>query len=242
MRPVSSWRALACALLVLASTACGAEQPEDNPNAHELRIVAADDAWAELTVLRAPDLEGSWTPVPEKDAAPEDCEAIDYSDLTVTGEATAGFEAPDDSMFIDGSVTVYRTAREAMAALERGDEADVAACMREVLLETITEETPGAELEDVVIEEVRGPRAGESSRQFRIDATLVAASETDVAATRASEEQVRGIFVIAEFVRGRALVVLGYSAYEREFPPAVAAGAAAAMDARIVKDPPPPEG
>ena len=94
MRPLA---AVALAVLVLAG--CGGD-----PNAPSRNLREDDQRWVEGALPRAEILPEGWTgTADDRGAALDDCEALDRSDLELTGEAVASVELGESLAAIAGT-------------------------------------------------------------------------------------------------------------------------------------------
>jgi len=98
----------------------------------EKRIRAADQARARAMLLRQSDVLG-FQPLPSSGAGPHlTCQALDESDLTVTGDAEAPRWALSVSS-VTSSSTVYATRADAATSWRRGTSVAGTRCLRDEL-------------------------------------------------------------------------------------------------------------
>jgi hypothetical protein len=222
---VISTLALACCLLIGAG--CGPE-PDTLPRR---AIDARDQRWAEGAGLRAEDLGAPWRGnEPEERAGKRatSCSVIDYSDLTLTAEASGDSLFDGDRLVALSAVQVYASEREARAAVERGASDDAVDCTVHAFRVSITKIDEGFDLSEIAGREAEQPDAGSAARHFEL-----------VLDFEVRGERVPGFFDIYVIQRGRAVVALFLGGAER-FPANLAERAVDLVDARLRADPPPP--
>jgi hypothetical protein len=101
------------------------------------QINAADQRKAASIVLKRSDFAAGWTKAPRAPDTDTDisCPGFDpdQSDLVLTGEAEAEFEASDGIPSVSSIANVYKTRRQAVAAWTRSAKPAVASCLAQVL-------------------------------------------------------------------------------------------------------------
>lgn len=159
MRTVQRLLAVALLLLLAGSTAAFADHLDPKK-----RIRAADQAKARAMLLRKSDLGPGVIAQPTN--TPDThltCEALDESDLTVTGEA----ESPtwtQGAGFVVSAVNVYATVTDANASWTRGTRGAGTRCLRDQLADEFA--TQGVALES--LRKVAFPRVAERTVAYRV--------------------------------------------------------------------------
>lgn len=153
-------RAVACLLALALALAGAALAARGDP---QKKIKPADQARAKAMLLRAADLPGAKAGRPSSSDDDFYCEALDESDLTLTGEA----ESPDFERgftFISSLSQVYESLADANASWRRGVSAAGVKCARDAFRDELRKS--GDRL--VSFRKIAAPRSAQRSAAFRI--------------------------------------------------------------------------
>ena len=216
---------LALALCLLVG-ACGPE-PKTLPRR---AIDAADQRWAEEATLEAEDVGSTWTGTEPEERAGQRataCKEIDYSDLVLTGEANGDSLFDGDRLVALSVVQVYRSEREARAAVERGSSDDAVDCTVTAFRVSVTKIDEGFDIADIAGREAERPAVGSAARHFQL-----------VLDFEVRGQRVPGFFDIYVVQRDRAVVALFLGGVER-FPQDLTRRVLERVDAGLRSDPPP---
>jgi hypothetical protein len=166
MRMLRAMRRLVALVLVLALTGTGAAlAARGDP---QKRITPADQARAKAMLVRPADLPGFR---PQRSGPEGDfyCEALDESDLTLTGEAE-GRQLALGTVFIGSAAQVYRSLADARASWRRATSPAGVRCAQRVLSREFA--NTGGRL--LSLRKISFPRLSQQTVVFR--AKLVAAT------------------------------------------------------------------
>ena len=123
-------RRVALVLLVVFAVPALALAADTDP---KKRINPADQRRATSIVLKRSDFAAGWKKVPNTpdNGAEPTCPGYnpDHSDLTLTGEVEAEFEATDGIPSVSSIANIYKTKRDALAAWTRSAKPALAACL-----------------------------------------------------------------------------------------------------------------
>jgi hypothetical protein len=216
--------ALAVCLLLVA---CGPE-PQTLPGR---AIDPADQRWAESAGLGAAEVGAGWSGTEPQERAGQratGCPEIDYSDLTLTGEANGDSLFDGERLVALSVIQVYASEREARAAVERGESEDAVECTERAFRVSVTKIDEGFDIADIAGREAPKPDVGSSARHYEL-----------VLDFEVRGERVPGFFDIYAIQRDRAVVALFLGGTEK-FPQSVERRVLDRVDARVEADPPPP--
>jgi len=218
-------RALVAAGLVALAAGCGTGSPANAPG----RGLKEDDQrWAEGALPTAAAVPDGWVVgADDRGAALDDCDAIDLSDLELTGEAVGTYATGELVLALAGT-QVFPTVDDAATAVERGDDAAWQDCLEEEVQEAFESEDEGAiDLRATVVDP---PDLGDEARAARVTGTYVA-----------GDRRLDATFDFVRVRRGRAVLTLVAAGLEEPFPPAVLDSLLRDFDERAVAKPPPPD-
>jgi hypothetical protein len=159
--------------LALAAPALGADgEPKK-------ALTAKGQAVAKAIVLKRSDLATGFVPhKPSDDARPKGarCDAVDESDLTVTGDASSpDFSRASLGVAIGSSASVYRTQRESNAAWQRARTAGAVQCFADLVRLT----SPAAQNVKIVsAKRIPFPKVAPNVIAYRVVATLTLGKRT----------------------------------------------------------------
>lgn len=214
----------ALALLVLAA-GCGGK----DPNAPSRNLREDDQRWVEGALPRAEILPEGWSATADdRGAALDDCEALDRSHLTLTGEAVATVELGEELVAITGT-QLFASEEEARAFVAEPEDEELTACLEEELVETFRDDERGERLEELGVEPAPAPETGESARATTAEAVYVAGGGRAPIALDVVWAQ-----------RDRAVLTLVTAALEGDFPADIREALLADFDERTQEKPPPP--
>jgi hypothetical protein len=220
-------RIVVLALAALLLAACAGPERNTLPT----RDIDRDDQrWAEELEIEPSDLPAEFEGTPPGEQAGQratGCDEVDYSDLTLTADASGDSYFDGERLLALSATQVYLSEEEARAAVERGSGEDSARCIREAFRNTVTKIDEGFDVAELEVEEAEAPEAGETSRRYEI----VLDYEVD-------GQRVPGFFDIYLVQRDRAVVALFLGGVER-FPPDLTARVLAGVDGRMRAEPPP---
>lgn len=215
---------VAAALVAAAGGGCGS----GDPNAPGRNLREDDQRWAEGALPRAEILPDGWSgTADDRGAALDDCEAVDRSNLTLTGEAVASFEHGERLLAIAGT-QIFDTEEDARALVEAPSDADLAACLVEELAETFADDEAGERLERLEVEAAPAPASGENARAATAEGVFVAGE------TRAPAR-----FEVVWAQRDRAALTLVTATLAGDFPAEAREELLADFDERTREKPPP---
>jgi len=219
VRPLA---AVALAVLVLAG--CGGD-----PNAPSRNLREDDQRWVEGALPRAEILPEGWTgTADDRGAALDDCEALDRSDLELTGEAVASVELGDALAAIAGT-QLFADEDDARAFVAEPSDDELTACLEEELAETFGDEERGAAVDGLAFAPAPPPDAGEIVRAATGEAVYTVGEARSAIAFEAIYVQ-----------RDRAVLTLVTAALDEEFPEDVRDTLLADFEERTQEKPPPP--
>ena len=129
---------LALILLVVLAVPALALAADTDP---KKRINPADQRKAASIVLKRSDFAAGWKKVPSTPDSGEDptCPGYnpDQSDLVLTGEVEAEFEATDGLPSVSSIANIYKTKREAVAAWTRSAKPAFASCLARIFKQAV---------------------------------------------------------------------------------------------------------
>jgi hypothetical protein len=214
----------ALALLVLAS-GCGGK----DPNAPSRNLREDDQRWVEGALPRAEILPEGWSATADdRGAALDDCEVLDRSHVTLTGEAVATVELGEEFVAISGT-QLFASEEEARAFVAEPEDEELTACLEEELAETFRDDERGERIEELGVEPAPAPEIAENARAATAEAVYVAGDGRAPIALEVVWAQ-----------RGRAVLTLVTAALDGEFPADVREALLADFDERTQEKPPPP--
>jgi hypothetical protein len=217
-------RALVAAGLVALAAGCGAGSPANAPG----RGLKEDDQrWAEGALPTDAAVPGGWdVGADDRGAALDDCDAIDLSDLELTGEAVATYSSGEVLLALAGT-QVFPTAEDAATAVTRGSDGTWQACLEEEVQEAFESDDEG--LVDLHATATEPPDLGDDVRAARVTGTYVA-GDRELAAT----------LDVVRLRRDRGVFTIVAAGLDEEFPPEVLDGLVSDFDERAAAKPPPP--
>jgi hypothetical protein len=229
MKPMRT-RMLLLLLVTLVLPACAGPEKETLP----LRRIDSDDQrWAEQVEIDPSVLPDEFVGTPPSEEAGRratGCDEIDYSDLTLTGEATGDSYFDGERLLALSATQVYATAEDARASVERGSGEDSSRCIREAFRNTVTRIDEGFDVAELTVSEAEAPNVGELSRRYEV-----------ILDYEVGGDRVPGFFDIYLVQRDRAVVALFLGGIER-FPADLTEGVLEAVDAQMRESPPPAAG
>jgi hypothetical protein len=110
----------ACLLALAIAGSASATSAKPDGGAPVRKIRTADETLARRIVLRDEDFPLGWKQEALGDKPNEGCAGIDYSDLTITGDAGSSFGEQRSGFFAISIAEVYATRGEARSSLVRG--------------------------------------------------------------------------------------------------------------------------
>jgi hypothetical protein len=184
--------------------------------------------------LTSPDLPPGWrrSATDESDRETE-CSAIDYSDLTLTGDAKRSFEG-DDAIVLEHQISVYSDEGDAIDAVVRGDERQLADCVEEGV-EAPIEGEADLELTGVRVRELPSFGYSDAERRLRMTGRLREQGTPATADVPITTE-------IYEAVEGRAVGTVLVLSVERVSGVGILRAAARELVERMRSRPLPPGG
>lgn len=212
------------ALAVLVVAGCGGK----DPNAPSRNLREDDQRWVEGALPRAEILPSGWSATADdRGAALDDCEALDRSHLTLTGEAVATVELGESLAAISGT-QIFASEEEARAFVAEPADGDFIACLEEELTETFTDDERAERLDELRFEPAPAPETGETARAASGDGTYLTAEGRSPLALELVWAQ-----------RDRAVLTLVTAALGTEFPEEIRDTLLADFDERTQEKPPP---
>jgi len=218
------------AVAALLLSACAGPERNTLPN----RAIDRDDqAWAEEVAIEPSDLPRTFEATPPGEQAGRratGCDDVDYSDLTLTGEASGDSYFDGERLLALSATQVYSSAQEAREAVERGSDEESSRCIREAFRNTVTRVDEGFDVAELEVREGEAPDPGETSRRYEI-----------VLDYEVRGERVPGFFDIYLLQRDRAVVALFLGGVAR-FPGDLTERLLRRVDERMRDAPVPPPG
>jgi hypothetical protein len=217
-------RALVAAGLVALAAGCGTGSPANAPG----RGLKEDDQrWAEGALPTDAAVPDGWdVGADDRGAALDDCDAIDLSDLELTGEAVATYSSGEVLLALAGT-QVFPTAEDASTAVTRGDDAAWRACLEEEVQEALESDDEG--VVDLQATVTKPPDIGDDVRTARLTGTYVA-----------GEQELDAAIDVVRLRRDRGVFTIVAAGLDEEFPPDVLEALVSDFDERAVEKPPPP--
>jgi hypothetical protein len=217
-------RALVAAGLVALAAGCGTGSPDNAPG----RGLKEDDQrWAEGALPTDAAVPDGWdVGADDRGAALDDCDAIDLSDLELTGEAVATYSSGEVLLALAGT-QVFPTAEDAATAVTRGDDAVWEACLEEEVREAFESDDEGLVALRATASEP--PDVGDDVRTARVTGMYVA-----------GDRQLDATIDVVRLRRDRGVFTLVAAGLGEEFPPEVIRALVRDFDARAAAKPPPP--
>lgn len=217
-------RLAVAALAVLLLAGCGGK----DPNAPSRNLREDDQRWVEGALPRAEILPAGWSATADdRGAALDDCDALDRSHLTLTGEAVATVELGDSLAAIAGT-QMFASEEEARAFVDEPADDDFTACLEEELAETFTDDERGERLDELRFEPAAAPETGETAR-----------AATGAGTYRAADGSSPLALELVWVQRDRAVLTLVTAALGTEFPEEIRNALLADFDERTREKPPP---
>ena len=211
------------ALCLVAASACGGNGDGAAKARSAKRVIQAEaQGRAEAMVLELSDLPDGWRASPhEEDTAGGDrlreCLGVDYSALTIIGEADSRDFAVEDSTEASSSATVFADeagADEASSGLSDGMESDAAEdCFRDLIEKMANDEGPQFKVVAVDIGElgVTAPSSVEETKAWQI------AISFDVTSGEAKGSSVTAYVDFVALREGDSIAVLQMSDVQTPF-------------------------
>lgn len=154
--------------------------------------------------MRDEDFPLGWKQEASGDEPNEGCAGIDYSDLTITGDAGSSFGEHRSGFFAISIAEVYVTRAQARNSLVRGSTREIGNCFRK---SGIGEGGEGFEVVNIRVSTLAFPQLGERSRSFLM------AFEYDF-----GTQQVPARLKIVAVQRGRAVGGIAFLSVGKRFP------------------------
>lgn len=212
------------ALAVLVVAGCGGK----DPNAPSRNLREDDQRWVEGALPRGEILPEGWSATADdRGAALDDCDALDRSHLTLTGEAVATVELGESLAAIAGT-QMFASEEEARAFVTEPADDDFTACLEEELAETFTDDERAERLDELRFEPAPAPDTGETARAASGGGTY-----------RAAEGRSPLALELVWVQRDRAVLTLVSAALRTEFPEEIRDTLLADFDERTQEKPPP---
>ena len=212
---------LAAAVAGAALVICGVSAASRSPRLERLALNAADMQTARAALLRASDLAGvppGWRPLettPDDSAPP--CPWQDYSRLTLSGRAQAGFQAAKvgASGYVGSTIDIYASRAQAQAKFEIDTHAGTVSCEAEALRKAF-----GSTLTTVAARQVAIRGVGERGTSFQF--------------VYSQTKEPRRIFVdVIELVRGRGVATVDMTNFDSSGSAATRLALVHAVDGRL---------
>ncbi len=215
--------AAVAALAVVLLAGCGAGSA---PNAPQRALAEDDQRWAEGAVPRPEVVPDDWeVGADDRGAALDDCEAIDLSDLELTGEAVGTYKGGERILAI-AETQVFPTEEQASEALRRGADAAWERCVAEEVAEAFTSDDEG--VTEASADSLDPPDAGDESRAAEARGIYVA-----------GDLRLEGSFELYRIRRGRGLFTLVTASLNEPFPEEVRDALLEDFATRSAEKPPP---
>ena len=218
-------RALVASGLVALVAGCGAGSPANAPG----RGLKEDDQkWAEGALPTDAAVPDGWdVGADDRGAALDDCDAIDLSDLELTGEAVATYSSGEVLLALAGT-QVFPSVEDASTAVTRGDDAAWQACLEEEVEEAFESDDEG--LVDLHATVTDPPDVGDEVRTARVTGTYVA-----------GDRELDATIDVVRLRRDRGVFTLVAAGLDEEFPPEVLEALVSDFDEGAAAKPPPPD-
>jgi hypothetical protein len=170
--------ALATAAIVLAASACGGGDDRESLNA-QTQITADDQRDAEQIVLQLGDFPSGWRAEADGDDEDDaDCLDVDFSDLTITGEAESKTFVKGNAPIASSKAAVYQDTEQAGEAFERIATDELAECFSDYMKKQSDDDVT---VGDVSFGELTFPKMGDRSAAYQIAIELRASGITPTA-------------------------------------------------------------